>query len=183
MGWQCKNCLKVNSYRNRSCEVCQSPISRGEIEKVVLEEIRIQREKIFKFPLQSGRWLLKALDFCVERKKLFNIATGLILIVAIASNTALLKDVSISNTWEKAAMEEKLYILLPPKDIRRDYERGKTIFMNLATIRGDKPETIADNLHRAYKGKVIRDIHVKKPSPIKIKLMEEKLWKAIQLFS
>ncbi|HHV17459.1 MAG TPA: hypothetical protein GXZ27_01160 [Thermoanaerobacterales bacterium] len=179
MGWQCKECLNINNYREKSCVNCQSPISETEVKKIVSEEIRLQQKKILKLPLKSWLWTVKYLDLCIERRKYINIATGLILAVAIATNFAFLKDFNISSIWEKSAIEYKRDIFKNAKHKNIAYELNKKASQTLETLKTNKQGIITDNLHLAFKDKEIREIHVKKIDPVKTKLLEEKLWKAI----
>lgn len=179
MGWQCEKCLNMNSYRNKSCKICQCQISQAEIKKIVSEEIRLQQKKIIKLPLQIWLLLLKCLDYCIERRKYINIAAGLVLTAAIVANFALLKEFNMSNIWEKSRVVHKLYIVQNTKHKDITYEFSKAVLKTLDKLKADKQGVIMDNLHRAFKDKEIRDIHIKKADQIKIRLLEEKLWKAI----
>ncbi|NLZ53122.1 MAG: hypothetical protein GX892_08245 [Thermoanaerobacteraceae bacterium] len=179
MGWQCENCLNMNSYRNKSCKICQSRISQAEIKKIISEEIRLQQKKIITLPLKSWLLLVKCLDYCIEKRKYINIAAGLVLIAAIVANFALLKEFNMSNVWEKSRVEHKRYIVQNTKHKNIRYEFNKAVSKALETLKTDKQMAIMDNLHRALKDKEIRDIHIKKADPIKIRVLEEKLWKAI----
>ena len=113
------------------------------------------------------------------RRKYINIATGLILAVIIATNFAFLKDFNISSIWEKSAIEYKRDIFKNAKHKNIAYELNKKASQTLETLKTNKQGIITDNLHLAFKDKEIREIHVKKIDPVKTKLLEEKLWKAI----
>ena len=177
MGWKCDNCSHMNSYRDKYCSSCQSQMSQAEINKIVSEEIRLQQMKIIKLPLQTWLLLLKCLDYCVEKRKQINIAATIALLAIIIANLALLKDFSMSNLWEKSDLEYKLYLVQNTRHKDIVYELGKAVLKTLENLGGDKLSAIVENLNWALKDKDIRHLHIKKANPIKIKVLEEKLWK------
>ena len=83
----------------------------------------------------------------------------------------------MSNLWEKSDLEYKLYLVQNTRHKDIVYELGKAVLKTLEKLGEDKLSAIVENLYRALRDKDIRHLHIKKANPIKIKVLEEKLWK------